>query len=111
MHILQPSLAPSLILFNGIETGQRPVQLGTSSELSSPFVESPDEFIMAILSAWQAQVSGVHGSGAAEGADESAAESVAEDAAEGAWMFGSELLRLVFLLSLDREARPDQCTR
>jgi hypothetical protein len=103
VHILQPSLAPSLILFNGMETGQRPVQLGTSAELPSPFVEFPDEFIMAILSAWQAQVSGVHGSGAAEGA--------AESAAEGAWMFGSEILRLVFLLSLDREARPGQCTR
>jgi hypothetical protein len=95
VHILQPSLAPSLILFNGMETGQRPVQLGPSAELPSPFVEFPVEFIMAILSAWQAQVSGVHGSGAAE----------------GAWMFGSEILRLVFLLSLDREARPDQCTR
>lgn len=74
---------------------------------------------MAILSAWQAQVSGVHGSGSAKGAAvhaaliaaESAAEDAAEDAAKGAWMFSSELLRLAFLLSLDREPRRDQSTR
>ena len=87
------------------------MHLGTCSELPPPFVEFLDEFIMAILSAWQAQVSGVHGSGAATGAAEHAALIAAESAAEDAWMFASELLRLVFLLSLDREARPDQCTR
>ena len=57
------------------------MQLGTSAELPSPFVELPGEFIIAILSAWQAQVSGIHGSGAAEGAAESADESVAEEGA------------------------------
>ena len=95
VHNLHPSLAPTLILFKGIETGQRPVPLGTSAELPCSFVEFTNESIMAILSAWQAQVSGVHGSGSAK----------------GAWMFSSELLRLAFLLSLDREPRRDQSTR